>query len=310
MLMNYIKTDATYNLYILNHANDSEEVLAYRAYCLLKEIDANISKSGFIDLKTADKAFRMFLGKNHGVDSVSRLLETKKYWVKQRKGLRLTSWYNLQKHLKDVSIGKNDGDKTFSEWAKIPVTALNKKSTFLAYIYAAWLDGKIISRENITAITGLPKSTQIRYEKKSNSNKQFVFLKLTEEEANDEITNNRLNTQSLVHLENDHLYFQAGNSYESPSTKTHYKKSKNGYKTRIRLADKKRGKINPFQGAIRYLDDRYKKVFGHTKEGKELGKIYVDFHKRIPSLPTFELTNETWANGLVFRMAKYTAFAL
>lgn len=299
-----IKTDTTYNLYILNNMHDSDEVLAYRAFCLLKAVDAQNGHSGFIPTEDANKVIKYLIGKNYSVETLQRVPAINKYFTIQRKGIRLNSWFALQSETLNVD------NENFSEWSFIPKTAFSKKSTFLACLYISWLDNRIIARDTITAITGLSKSTQIRYEKKTLTKKEFVFLKLSHQQLDEEIERDTVNSKAIVKQTSSHVYIQASNRFESTSTNREFKKSSKGYKTRIKLADSKRAKTNPLNGAIRFLDDRFENIWFNVQENKLFGKINATFQKRVENLPTFTLTNETLFDGKVYELANYTAFSM
>jgi hypothetical protein len=284
--MDLVKTHSDYNLYLLNNAHDTNETLVYRAFCVLKTYGDD---SGFIPTKVADRLIRTHLGARYNSQVLSRLLESSKFWTKQRKGLRLASWSAIADLV--------DSDTKYHDFAYIPVSTMSNKRVFVSHLYGAWLitankiDGDYYSRKTITELTGISKKTQIRYEKKLGITNTEQFIKLTHSQLEKELALKTVNETAIVLSTNEFVYLQVGNAYswgDNPIVKpTPNKRRTRTSKVTVRAK-------TAFKGAIRLLNNNY-----HSPR----------WENRIRHLPTFELSDDSLMDGKVYTLANGTAFS-
>lgn len=184
---------------ILMKQNDSNELLSYRYFCLLKNMD---NESGFVPYNQANKASTLLLNKNFTLKVISRIPNISKYMTVTPKGVFLTSWRNLWEYF----------DVTPTTWVMIPYKAFQGVAEFRMYMYAGYVKNTIQSRQTIEENTGVPKTTQIRYEKKLGIPKQHRALEHNETDVIDGLALGTINPAS-VFTNKGKYYQQLPNQY-------------------------------------------------------------------------------------------------
>ena len=164
-----ISTKVSVDIEINNYATrtgDSNFLLLYRAFCVLKELDDGTGK---IEINLAEKAIQLHIGKSYTFAVLSRI-EGNIFWTLSATDVYLSGWNKVYQKL----------NITPTKVVDVPTHLFKGIANFASYVYAAWLDGKTISREKIEEVTGIPKTTQRRYERKQNivvKNNCFVLTK-------------------------------------------------------------------------------------------------------------------------------------
>lgn len=249
------------------------ELLCYRAFLLFKQMDANATGSGQIDIKMANKATKLFFGKNYTIHSLSRMKESEQFWSKSQTHIYITSWNKLWTTYEIVP----------SRFVVLPTSVFAKKSTFMAHIYTAWIDGRMIARDTIEELLSIPKTTQRRYERLCGTDVEAKGKILTESQVNDELFNNAAppmaykkitGTKDLYTRQLPNKYTTQGVHTVSCMLTTNFNKNREPYSW----------ENNPFSSRnsrkVTYLTNR------HTKFGNPLPKKF-DGTKTLKESTTF-----------------------
>lgn len=214
--MEYIVTENNTNKYFLK-SGDTSEVLAYRCFVLLKTIDANGDASGKIEAKVAKKVIPLMFGKQITLAAIFRMPEVSCFMhFDDTKNVYLKSWDKIWE-----TFGISP-----SGWVKIPYTAIKRKTSFLAHVYAAFVNNDHpISRDVIMDLVGITKPTQRKYERLAGITVTANYLELTAEEY-DQGTHLPYDSNGEVvgvYQSSGKFYRQLPNSYVSK--KYYYSKS-------------------------------------------------------------------------------------
>lgn len=196
-----VNTCRSINKIILKN-NDSNEQICYRLFCILKNIDTD--NNGFIEYDKANKASTLLLNKNFTLKALSRIPNITKYMTINEKGVFLNSWKYIWEYF----------EVTPTVWVSIPYWVFQNTSTFKMYLYAGYVKDTIQTRSKIEKETGVPKSTQIRYERKLGIEKEHRVVEHSETTVTELLVTDTVSPNSIFEY-NGKWYQQLSNQYFS-----------------------------------------------------------------------------------------------